>query len=119
MGVRLSALACIGLMAQAAWAAPPGVVERGGNWIAPDGKPLYTFARDADGKSSCVGSCATAWPPLAAAPDAVGDDDWTIVAREDGSRMWAYKGQPLYTYSRDTPGEPASGASASWPLAKR
>jgi predicted lipoprotein with Yx(FWY)xxD motif len=30
----------------AAWAAPPGVTEKDGAFVAPDGKPLYTFGRD-------------------------------------------------------------------------
>ena len=32
----------------AAWATPPGVTEKDGGFIAPDGKPLYTFARNTD-----------------------------------------------------------------------
>ena len=30
----------------------------------------------------------------------------TIVVRDDGKKMWAYKGKPLYTFKKDTaPGE--------------
>jgi len=102
----------------AAWANPPGVTEKDGGFIAPDGKPLYTFARDAaPGKSACNGQCATNWPPLVAAADAKDDGAWTVVARDDGTRMWAYKGKPLYTYAKDTAGEPASGIGPAWPLA--
>jgi predicted lipoprotein with Yx(FWY)xxD motif len=55
-------------MTSIAWAAPPGVTEKDGAFIAPDGKPLYSYARDTEaGKSACNGQCATAWPPLAAA----------------------------------------------------
>jgi predicted lipoprotein with Yx(FWY)xxD motif len=107
-------------LAGAAWAAPPGVTEKDGAFVAPDGKPLYTFARDTTaGKSACNGGCATAWPPLAAAADAKDDGDWSVVTRDDGSKMWAYKGKPLYTYARDTAGQPATGVSAAWPLAKK
>ena len=105
-------------LAGAAWAAPPGVVSKDGAWVAPDGKPLYTFAKDTmPGMSMCSGKCATAWPPLAAAADAKDDGDWTVVSRDD-SKQWAYKGKPLYTFARDTAGEPATGVSAAWPLAK-
>jgi predicted lipoprotein with Yx(FWY)xxD motif len=44
--------------------------------------------------------------------------DWTVITRDDGSKQWAYKGQPLYTYARDTAGQPATGVSANWPRAK-
>lgn len=107
------------MSAQAAFAAPPGVTERDGAWAAPDGKPLYTFARDVDGVSNCNGSCATAWPPLLAEEGAAADGDWTVIDRQDGAKMWAYKGKPVYTYARDTAGEPASGVSATWPLARK
>jgi len=112
----VSALAMMG----AAWANPPGVTEKDGAFLAPDGKALYTFARDTTpGKSACNGGCATAWPPLAAAADAKDDGDWTVVTRDDGARMWAYKGKPLYTYVKDTAGAAATGVSAAWPLATK
>ncbi|MEO8315439.1 MAG: hypothetical protein ABI645_11655 [Pseudomonadota bacterium] len=104
----------------AAWAAPPGVTEKDGTFIAPGGKPLYTYASDtAAGKSMCNAGCATNWPPLAAAADSKDDGEWNIVTRDDGSKQWAYKGQPLYTFARDTAGVAATGVSAKWPLAKK
>ena len=107
-------------MMGAAWATPPGVTEKDGAFIAPDGKPLYTFAKDTEAnKSTCVDRCLAAWPALAAAADAKNDGDWTVVARDDGSKQWAYKGKPLYTFARDTAGGAATGVSAAWPLAKK
>ena len=104
----------------AAWAAPPGVAEKDGAFVAPDGKPLYTYARDtAPGKSACINQCVTNWPPLAAAADAKDEGDWTVVTRDDGSKQWAYKGKPLYTYARDKAGADATGESEMWPLAKK
>ena len=117
MGLTASG-ALLAALAGAALAAPPGVTTKDGAFIAPDGKPLYTYARDVEpGKSVCNGGCATAWPPLAAAADAKADGDWTVVTRDDGAKMWAYKGKPLYTFARDTAGQPATGVSAAWPLA--
>jgi predicted lipoprotein with Yx(FWY)xxD motif len=114
--VMAGALAVTG----AAWAAPPGVTEKDGAFVAPDGKPLYTFARDtAPGKSACNDQCATSWPPLAAAAGAKDEGDWTVVTRDDGSKQWAYKGKPLYAYARDTAGAAATGVSQAWPLAKK
>ena len=109
----------VGLTAGAAQAQPPGVTERDGAWIAPDGKPLYTFSRDMNGVSACIERCAANWPPLAAPPEAVADGDWSPIARPDGSKQWAYKGKPLYTYARDAANEAPSGVSSAWPLAVR
>ncbi|MBP7065335.1 hypothetical protein [Ferrovibrio sp.] len=71
------------------------------------GMTLYTFDRDATpGKSACNGPCATNWPPLMAATDAKPMGDWTIITRDDGGKQWAYKGKPLYAWSKDTkPGD--------------
>lgn len=103
--------------AGAAFAAPAGVTEKDGAFIAPDGKPLYTFANDTvPGQSTCTALCAAAWPHLHAAPGAADDGDWTVVPHGHG-KIWAYKGKPVYTYARDTAGEPAKGVSAKWPLA--
>ncbi len=108
------------MLAAVAWAQPPGVTERDGAWISPEKMPLYTFARDTEANvSNCNDRCASAWPPLMVAEGGVSEGDWTVVTREDGSRQWAYKSKPLYTYARDTAGEAAAGVSAAWPLAKK
>lgn len=116
-----AAIAALGaaLVSSPALAAPPGVSEQDGAWIAPDGKPLYTFARDTGGASSCNDRCASAWPPLLAESEAGADSDWSVIARDDGTNMWAYKGKPVYTYARDTAGEDPTGVSTTWPLATR
>ncbi len=75
---------------------------KGKTLVDMKGMTLYVFDRDAAGKSSCNGPCATNWPPLAAAADAKAAGEWTIVTREDTSKQWAYKTKPLYTWSKDT-----------------
>jgi predicted lipoprotein with Yx(FWY)xxD motif len=72
--------------------------------VLTDGKgmTLYTFDRDAAGKSNCNGPCAQNWPPLAASADAKASGEWSVVTRDDGSKMWAYKSKPVYTWVRDT-----------------
>ncbi|MGQ0665255.1 MAG: COG4315 family predicted lipoprotein [Pseudomonadota bacterium] len=74
-----------------------------GKVLATDkGMTLYTFDRDDErGKSKCNGPCAQNWPPLMAKADAEPVDHWTVVTRDDGSKMWAYKGKPLYVWVRD------------------
>jgi predicted lipoprotein with Yx(FWY)xxD motif len=108
-------------LAGAAFADPPGVTVKDGAFVAPDGKPLYTYARDtAPDTSTCVsGACAKNWPALAAAADAKAEGEWTVVARTDGTKQWAYKGKPLYTFANDAAGQKATGASANWPLAMK
>jgi len=115
----MAGLAVVAVLAMggAAWASPPGVTEKDGSFLSPDGKPLYTFANDrTPGKSACNGACANAWPPLAAAAGAADDGDWTVITRDDGAKQWAYKGKPLYTYRADAPGKAATGVGPAWPL---
>ncbi|MEY9228830.1 putative lipoprotein with Yx(FWY)xxD motif [Bradyrhizobium japonicum] len=84
--------------------APPtktGKTDKGNVLTDAKGMTLYTFDKDADGKSACNGPCATNWPVLKAeASDAAGDG-YTVITRDDGSRQWAYKGKPLYTFAKD------------------
>lgn len=65
------------------------------------GMTLYVFDKDSGGKSACNGPCAGNWPPLMAAANAVAMGDYTIITRDDGSKQWAYKGRPLYTWKND------------------
>jgi predicted lipoprotein with Yx(FWY)xxD motif len=65
------------------------------------GMTLYTFDRDAGGRSACNGACPANGGQLAADADAKASGDWTIITREDGARQWAYKGKPLYLWSKD------------------
>jgi predicted lipoprotein with Yx(FWY)xxD motif len=67
------------------------------------GMTLYTFDKDAAGRSNCNGGCATAWPPAAVAPDIErASGDFTVVTRDDGKLQWAHKGRPLYRFAGDT-----------------
>jgi predicted lipoprotein with Yx(FWY)xxD motif len=86
------------------------------------GMTLYTFDRDAagSGKSACNGPCAANWPPLMAAAGAKAAGDYTIVTRDDGSQQWAYKGKPLYVWSKDAkPGDrTGDGFNNAWRVAR-
>ncbi|WP_313073952.1 ATP-binding protein [Melaminivora sp.] len=87
-----------------------------GRLIGPNGNTLYVYGQDRDGASSCYDQCATNWPPLTVAPTARPMGDYTIITRSDGTRQWAYKGQPLYYFVRDTkPGDMAGhGMGGHW-----
>jgi predicted lipoprotein with Yx(FWY)xxD motif len=85
------------------------------------GMTLYTFDKDASGKSMCNGPCAENWPPLMASADAKPSGDWTVVARDDGKKMWAYKGKPLYAWKNDKAAGDTDGdgkLNGAWHIAK-
>ena len=124
--IKLMIAAAAALIAGSAMAAdlPAGVQARksdAGPVVLADAKgmTLYTFDRDASGKSNCNGQCATNWPPLMAGADAKASGDWTIVTRDDGGKQWAYKGKPLYEFAKDTkPGDVAGdGVNSVWHIA--
>jgi predicted lipoprotein with Yx(FWY)xxD motif len=105
---------------QAAAPARLGETAKGMAFVDTKGMSLYTFDRDAGGKSACNGPCATNWPPLmAGAGQASGD--WSVVTRDDGGKQWAYKGKPLYAWAKDTKPGDATGdgfLNNQWHLAK-
>jgi predicted lipoprotein with Yx(FWY)xxD motif len=85
------------------------------------GMTLYTFDKDVQGSASnCYdegdSKCATNWPPLFAEAGAAPEGDFTIIDRKDGTKIWAYKGWPLYLWIKDTaPGETTGdGVGGVW-----
>ncbi|MGO4711082.1 hypothetical protein [Bradyrhizobium sp. 2TAF24] len=112
------------LVSGTAWAqttpAKTADTAKGKALVDAKGMTLYVFDKDAAGKSNCNGACTQNWPPLAAAADAKASGDWSVVARGDGSQMWAYKGRPLYTWKDDkAPGDTTGdGFNGVWHIAK-
>ncbi len=88
------------LVAGSAIAAPPAKVQNG-MLVGDKGMTLYTFDKDSGGKSACNGPCATNWPPFMAPASAKAEGDWSIVTRDDGAKQWAFKGKPVYYWSKD------------------
>jgi predicted lipoprotein with Yx(FWY)xxD motif len=77
-----------------------------------NGKMLYVHAGDSATASTCLNTCATAWPPLfiaagakiVAPPGAKGA--FGSITRPDGSVQVTYKGKPLYFWQKDVnPGD--------------
>jgi len=102
------AAAFIVLSAASAQAAGAPATPQNGVLATPSGATVYTFDKDTvgSGKSACNGPCATLWPPVAAQAADAASGDWSIVTRDDGSKQWAYKGAPIYTFSKDAkPGD--------------
>jgi predicted lipoprotein with Yx(FWY)xxD motif len=109
-----SVFVCSGAFAQAQGKMAGGMLVNG------TGMTLYTFDKDAGGKSACNGPCAANWPPLMAASGSAPAGDWTIITRDDGSKQWAYKGKPLYQWSKDQkPGDmTGDGFNSVWHVVK-
>lgn len=110
------------LMAGAALADPAMLAEtaKGKTFVDAKGMTLYTFDKDAGGKSACNGPCAANWPPLLAAGDAMAMGEWTMITRDDGAKQWAYDGKPLYTWAKDAkPGDiTGDGFNGVWHVAQ-
>lgn len=85
------------------------------------GMTLYTFDKDAEGVSNCYGGCAAKWPPYLAADGADVKAGWSLVERKDGSKQWAYNGQPLYTWIGDTKkgDTTGDGVGGVWHIAEK
>jgi predicted lipoprotein with Yx(FWY)xxD motif len=122
VSVALAAGLLIASGAAFAQMAPAKTGDSAKGKVLTDGKgmTLYTFDKDAGGKSACNGPCATNWPPLMAAADAKPASDYTIIVRDDGSKQWAHKGKPLYTWKNDKKAGDITGdgfANNSWHIA--
>jgi predicted lipoprotein with Yx(FWY)xxD motif len=87
-----------------------------------EGRALYAFTNDTDGRSNCNGDCAEAWPPLIAEGAPAGADGieaglLTTVSREDGTKQVVIdKKWPLYYYAGDdAPGDTSGqGVNGVW-----
>jgi predicted lipoprotein with Yx(FWY)xxD motif len=99
----LTVVAVLAVLAACAGMSMPAKVSDGMLTDA-SGKTLYTFDRDTtgSGKSVCNGPCATNWPAFAPTATSTASGDWSIITRDDGSKQWAFKGKPLYTFAKDT-----------------
>src|ERR1051325_245701 len=96
------AVLIVGLaIAGSAFAQGAPAKKTGGMMTDAKGMTLYTFDKDAGGKSACNGPCATNWPVLKAEASDQPTGEYTIIIRDDGSKQWAYKGKPLYTFAKD------------------
>jgi predicted lipoprotein with Yx(FWY)xxD motif len=103
-------------------AGPPSTAQTAKGEVLVDAKgmTLYIFDKDTGGKSACNGKCAENWPPLKADADGQPQANYSIVTREDGTKQWAYKGRPLYTWVKDAkPGDTTGdGVRNVWHVAK-
>jgi predicted lipoprotein with Yx(FWY)xxD motif len=79
-----------------------------------DGRTLYLFEADKNGKSACTGACAAAWPPdtVTGTPRAGSGVNQALlgtVKRPGGTTQVTYNGHPLYYFTGDTGAGKAKG----------
>lgn len=81
-----------------------------------NGMTLYTSSAKGRAKTCAGETCAGEWTALAAPELAQPVGNFTIHTAADGGRQWAFKGQPLFTYSGDlAPGDvEGERASPDW-----
>ncbi|MDR3398083.1 MAG: hypothetical protein P4M06_11035 [Pandoraea sp.] len=106
--VLTAVVAAAGLFAAAAAHAETPLKSMGGMLVDGQNRTVYTFDKDVagSGKSTCNGPCAEAWPPVMAAPGAKAEGDYSVITRDDGKMQWAYKGKPVYLFTKDAaPGD--------------
>ena len=105
----------------AACATNPPVRMSGDTLVNEAGMTLYVFDKDTQqGKSACNGPCAALWPAVAAPAGSRAAAPYSLVNRDDGAMQWAYKGKPLYTWTKDQkPGDrTGDGVNGIWHVAK-
>ena len=87
----------------------------------PGGMTLYTFDQDEanSGKSTCIGSCAVNWPPMAATVLDSATGEFGLIMRDDGRRQWTFRGKPVHYWVNDIkPGDKTGdGFNKVWRIA--
>jgi predicted lipoprotein with Yx(FWY)xxD motif len=92
--------------------------------IDSQGRTLYLWQADTGAKSTCIGACAAAWPPLVTTGKPTAGSGVTssllgTTKRANGTEQVTYNGHPLYlfagdTASRQTNGQGSNGVGAPW-----
>ena len=92
--------------------------------VKSNGRTLYLFGKDRNGKSACSGHCATFWPPLITSgkPRVTSGARAALIGttrRTDGRLQVTYNHHPLYTFVKDTKagqtnGEGVNAFGATW-----
>jgi predicted lipoprotein with Yx(FWY)xxD motif len=84
--------------------------------VDAEGHTLYTFSPDNASKVTCVGSCASVWPPDKVAagsePVASGLVNASLLSTKhdpEGGDVITYAGWPLYSYVQDSSAGTAAG----------
>ena len=121
MNVRNLIFALLLTTPLATLAATPAMVSNG-MLTDSGGMTLYNFDKDVsgDGKSVCNDACAKNWPPFLAKTGDAANGEYSLVTRDDGATQWAFKGKPLYLWTKDKkPGDmTGDGVNDVWHVVK-
>ena len=92
------------------------IVAAGGQaFVDAHAHTLYVFNGDlkSDTTACAAGAeCVNHWLPVLAAELANPVGDFAVVSRPDGTKQWAYQGQPLYTFDGDLEKGDSNGRAA-------
>lgn len=117
-----ASLAAVFALPNALFAGEAPAKKAGAVLANPAGMTLYVWDKDTagSGKSACNDKCAVNWPPFTAPADAKASGDYTVIARDDGAKQWAYKGRPLYLWIKDKAAGDTTGDNVgnSWHVVK-
>jgi predicted lipoprotein with Yx(FWY)xxD motif len=121
----LAALAVLGTVAVATGSAASGrasvdvrKTKLGTILLDRQGRSLYLFLKDKNGKSACAGACAKFWPPLMTngKPSAGKGAEAKLLGttvRKAGTQV-TYAGHPLYLYAGDKKAGQTNGQATTF-----
>jgi predicted lipoprotein with Yx(FWY)xxD motif len=77
--------------------------------VDAQGRTLYRFTAEAQGRPVCTGACLQTWLPATAGSTSGLPAHVATVRRDDGTVQLTYDGHPLYRYAGDTSKQDANG----------
>jgi predicted lipoprotein with Yx(FWY)xxD motif len=78
--------------------------------VDAQGRTLYRFTAEAQGRPVCTGACVATWPPAVVTDAAALPEHVATVKRPDGGKLQlTYEGHPLYRYAGDQSKADANG----------
>jgi predicted lipoprotein with Yx(FWY)xxD motif len=78
--------------------------------VDAQGRTLYRFTAEAQGRPVCTGACVDTWPPATVtAAGGLPAHVATVKRPDDGKLQLTYDGHPLYRYSGDSSTADANG----------
>lgn len=89
----------------------------GSDYVLTDYRGMTLYSA---GRRPCADACGTRWVALEAPVAARPLEGWSFVKHPDGTRSWAFRGQPLYRFADDVkPGEQGGeGRDGVWKMVR-